>query len=218
MQTVKMFRDGVAQVVKPGLVAMLGLVAVPGLVAAVLVVGWASRAEAQGAPEELQTPTSETAVWRWQADGLRFETAALPPDRVRSFMAARGFGEAARDLVIDEGCIFRSAIGNLSSTPGAPQITLDQREWRVFVNGEVRRLRMRPDWPAVWDRLNVAKSPRVAFNWALFPPQQRFAPVDYNWGLLSFGLQPGTRFDVEIVWREGDQRRTARFENLECAK
>lgn len=157
-------------------------------------------------------------VFRWEGEGLRIETQALVHDQVRGFFIGRGFDEAGVNVLVNEACLFRSAIGNQALDPKAPHITINQREWRIFVGDEEHKLRTRKDWQPVWDRLNVDTEQRVAFKWALFPQTQEFAPTDYNWGMITFGLAPGTRFDLEIVWREGEQKRTKRFEGMECAK
>jgi|GEM_PF-2185619 len=157
-------------------------------------------------------------VLRWQGGGLCLETASLSHDLVRSFFAGRGFDATAVDLIIQDGCVFRSAIGHQGDDPAAPPITIDQSAWRLVVDGDVRKLRTRADWQPVWRRLNVETAPRVAFKWALFPSFQEFAPADYNWGMITFGLAPGTRFDLEVVWREGAERRVKLFKNLECAQ
>lgn len=170
------------------------------------------------ARDALSDGSSDLGVLHWQGNGLRLEMAPLSHDQVRSFFAARGFDALAVDHIVKEGCVFRSAIGNQASDPAAPHITIDQSEWRLFVNADVRKLRTRADWQPLWQRLNVETAPRVAFKWALFPPHQEFASADYNWGMITFGLAPGTRFDLEVVWREGTERRVKLFKNVECAK
>lgn len=157
-------------------------------------------------------------VHRWNGHGLRIETAALSHDQVRGFFIGRGFNEVGVNALIDEGCMFRSAIGNDATDPDALHLTIHQDEWRLFVDGEERKLRTRADWLPVWDRLGVDVEQRVAFKWALFPETQIFAPTDYNWGMITFGLPPGTRFDLELVWHEGKIKRTKRFQGMECAK
>ena len=152
---------------------------------------------------------------------MRLETAALVHDQVRGFFIGRGFDDAGVNVLVNEACLFRSAIGNAATDPNASHITIDQSEWSLFVEGEggeARKLRTRADWQPVWDRMGVDVEQRVAFKWALFPPQQQFAPTDYNWGMITFGLPPGTRFDLEIVWHEGEHKRTKRFKGMECAK
>lgn len=165
-----------------------------------------------------ETGLDGPGVFRWQGDGLRLETAALVHDQVRGFFIGRGFDDAGVNTLVNEACLFRSAIGNGATDPKAPIVTIDQRDWRVFVNGQAHKLRTRNDWAPVWDRLGVEMEQRVAFKWALFPPQQEFKPADYNWGMITFGLPPGTRFDLDVVWHEGEAKRTKRFKGMECAQ
>lgn len=165
-----------------------------------------------------ETGLEGPGVFRWNADGLRLETAALVHDQVRGFFIGRGFDERGIDVLLSEACLFRSAIGNSATAANAPDVHIDQSEWRVHVNGETRPIRRRLDWTAVWDRLGVGTEQRVAFKWALFPPRQTFKPNDYNWGMITMGLPPGTRFDLDVVWHVGDQKHVHRFAGMECAK
>ena len=92
-------------------------------------------------------------------------------------------------------------------------------EWRVITAGEsARPPRTREDWEAVWQERGVGEEPATAFYWSLFPTEQTFAPTDYNWGFLTFGLPPGARFDLELAWSSADKVHNARLEGLTCGK
>jgi len=160
---------------------------------------------------------TEGSVFRWQGDGLKFETAARPALKVLAFYMGRGFSADTAKALVDEGCIFRSAIGSDEKTAGGKPVSVDLNDWRVIVNGKAVKIRKRNDWDVVLDRLNVKNgAARIAFKWSLFPPKQTFLVGDYNWGLLSFTLPPKTRFDLKIVWRLGGQKQTQTFKGLEC--
>ncbi len=150
----------------------------------------------------------------WQGDGLKLETAPLPHDRVVAFMLARGFDTDTARLIAREGCIFRSAIG--SDEGGRASVTLS--DWRVVVDGQPKGMRTRQKWARILQDKQADPVAAIALEWALFPTEQSFGPDDYNWGLLSFALPPGTRFDLVFSWVSGDTRYEQKFTDMECAK
>jgi hypothetical protein len=156
-------------------------------------------------------------VFLWEGDGLRLETAALPRDQIVAFLLARGFDSATAGEIAEEGCIFRSAIGSFALAPGEEPVSVNLGDWRVTVNGQQRGLRLREDWAAEMARRGADPAAAIALEWALFPSEQSFGPEDYNWGLLSFALPPGTRFDVTFSWRKGQSEYSRSFTQMECS-
>jgi hypothetical protein len=150
----------------------------------------------------------------WQGDGLKLETAPLPRDRVVAFMLARGFDSDTARMIAEQGCIFRSAIG--SDAGGRASVTLS--DWQVLVGGQPQGMRTRQKWAQVLQDQQADPGAAIALEWALFPTEQSFGPDDYNWGLLSFALPPGTRFDLAFSWVSGDTGYEQKFTNMECAK
>ena len=49
------------------------------------------------------------------------------------------------------------------------------------------------------------------------PTRQHFEPGDYNWGMTSYGLPPGSRFDLRLRITVGGKPLEALVEGLECA-
>ncbi len=164
------------------------------------------------------TAQDANRVIRWQGDGLRLEMAALSREQIEAFFIGRGFEPAAAVVISADGCVFRSNIGQLSDRPDALPLTSDLAAWRVSVNGVRYELRTRNDWAPVWQEKRIAPGPRTAFRWALFPTLQTFGPTDYNWGMITFGQPPGTRFDLKIAWRTGKALHETKFTGLECSK
>lgn len=152
-------------------------------------------------------------------DGLKFEMAPLGADPVRAFFLARGFGAADAQHIVDTACLFRSAIGSTATAADSPEVTIALTEWRVTpVGGQATAPKSREDWEAVWKARGVAEDAATAFYWALFPTEQTFYPTDYNWGFLTFGLPPGTAFDVTLGWRTGGTSHTTTIKGLQCAR
>jgi len=156
---------------------------------------------------------------RIERDGLKFELAALSQDQVRAFFLARGFAAQQVEQIVETACLHRSAIGSAFTIAEAPEVRVALTEWQVAAAGkEPHSPKVREDWETVWKRPDIPEDAATAFYWALFPTDQTFKPTDYNWGFLTFGLPPGTVFDLRIVWRtDGTAHRTT-IEGLQCAQ
>lgn len=170
-------------------------------------------------PAAAAEPALEPAPLRLERDGLKIEFAPLTPDQVRAFFLARGFVKADTEHIVATACMFRSAIGSAFTKPGDPEVRVALGSWRVTPEGEPARApRTREDWEAVWKQRGTGEEPATAFYWALFPAEQTFAPADYNWGFLTFGLSPGTRFNLDLNWTSAGKTHDAQFGGLECGK
>jgi hypothetical protein len=138
-------------------------------------------------------------------------------DQTTAFYLARGFSADASVDFAKRGCVFRAAIGSAAVSRADPVIELDVKSWRVVAGESPVSFPVQEDWDEEWQRTGVEESARIAFRWALFPPKQRFFASDYNWGMLTFGLPPGSRFDLLLRWRENGEEREGRIDDLECA-
>jgi hypothetical protein len=49
------------------------------------------------------------------------------------------------------------------------------------------------------------------------PTCQHFEPGDYNWGMTSYGLPPGSRFDLKLKIELDGKPVEALIEGLQCA-
>ncbi len=161
-----------------------------------------------------QTPGSQ----KWSGDGLRLEIAPLPKDTVKAFFIGRDFSAKDAGFIATTGCVFRSAIGNAGSGKSDADIQIDLAKWRVVVQGKRQPLMTRQDWEPVLKKRGIGETPAIAFHWSLFPTKQQYKPTDYNWGLLTFALPQQSRFDLQVVWQQGNKRQQHIFKNLECGK
>ena len=91
------------------------------------------------------------------------------------------------------------------------------KEWVVHAGGKKGQMKTREDWQKEWTARRVPQAAQLAFEWSLIPTRQRYGPGDYNWGFSIFDLAPGTRFDLDLVWREDGARRSARINAIVCA-
>ncbi len=165
-----------------------------------------------------QSMQAQESSHKWSGRGLRIELAPLGLDQVRAFFIGREFSAEDANHIAETGCIFRSAIGNAGETVEDPAITIALKKWRVIREGKTTGLKTREDWARHWQARGVAETPQIAFHWALFPTRQSHRPTDYNWGMISFNLPPGTRFDLELHWTRAGEEQMHRLENLECGK
>jgi hypothetical protein len=164
-----------------------------------------------GIDEEAQLP-----YWEIRDRGMSLRLVQRLPDQTRGFFLARGFtGQHAERIA--QSCVFQTIFRNTSSTSEPDSVDYNLREWAVIHRGQMRGMKTREDWAQEWQAEEVAMPAQIAFEWALFPTQQRYHPGDYNWGMSVFNLQPGSRFDLEVAWRQYDQTHRVVIPGMECA-
>lgn len=193
------------------LILALSILSVPGI----------AKAKGDSTSDGKSAAASPASHVRWSGDGLRIELQSLSNDLVRAFFIGRGFPREHTEFLAQEACVFRSDIGHASkTTAGKPHqpVTIELKKWTVTAGGKTHPLRTREAWKAVWEKRGINPSALVAFHWALIPTEQTYLPTDYNWGMLTFGEKPGTKFDLKIAWRQGDEPRTHIFTGLICGK
>ncbi len=165
-----------------------------------------------------QSPAPRSTPIKWSLDGLKLELQAMPLDLVRAFFLGRGFAARDADYIAKTGCIYRSALGNSGVKPGDPATVIELTKWRIIGPKGPQPIQTRQDWAKIWDTKKVPENAKVAFHWALFPTTQSYQSTDYNWGMISFALPPGTRFDLEVRWLQGGVKKVKMLQNLECGK
>lgn len=154
--------------------------------------------------------------WELHAPDMTLRLVQRLPDQTRAFFMARGFARDDIELVADN-CVFQTVFRNVAEGDDASPLEYTLEDWIVTSTGNERRMQTREHWAEEWARRGVARQARIAFEWALYPTRQIYNPGDYNWGMSVFGLKPGSRFDLAVVWRQGGERRSARIEDLQCA-
>lgn len=159
-------------------------------------------------------PDTGLKFWRWEDQGVLLELTQRLPDQTRGFFQARGFDAAAADRA-GTACIFQSMFRNVG-TAGDGRVEIDLTQWRVVSNGTKTPMLLREDWEAVWQQNDVAQASRIAFEWSLLPTRQSYDPQDYNWGMTSYGLPPGSTFDLEFSWTRNGKPYQGRIQNIEC--
>lgn len=164
-----------------------------------------------GTDAEAQLP-----YWEVVEHGVSMRLVQRLPDQTRGFFEARGFSVADSELIA-QSCVFQTVFRNVAppSDPGVIEYNLE--EWVVHAGGKQRKMKTREDWQKDWTARHVSKAAQLAFEWGLLPTRQTYRPGDYNWGMTVFNLVPGTTFDLDVVWRQGGERRSARLKGVVCA-
>ncbi len=170
------------------------------------------------APAQAEVVTgvdTETGLksWTWRSEGASVQLVQRLPDQTRAFFLGRGFPAHAADIV-GRACVFQTIFRNDGSEP----VSYDLDEWRVHHGHETMHLLVRDAWNKRWKAMGIDQSARIAFRWSLLPTRQRFEPGDYNWGMTSFGLEPGERFDLALSVDLGGTPVAERIEAIECAR
>src|SRR3989344_4248697 len=138
------------------------------------------------------------------------------PDQTRGFFQARGFSVEDSELIA-QGCVFQTVFKNISASSEPSTIEYNLRDWVVRAAGARRGLKTREDWQKEWSARKAPQPAQLAFEWSLLPTRQTYRPGDYNWGMMLFGLKPGTGFDLDVVWHQDGKQRTARLKAVRCA-
>lgn len=165
--------------------------------------------------EHSRDPATGLESWQWHGDGASFIFNQLLPDQSRAYFQGRGFQPVDGEQVA-LACVFQTIIRNPADA--AVPLEMDLSGWRVIpAKGNPQPPRLEMDWQAEWERRQVSRAARVAFRWSLFPTRQTFQPGDWNMGMVTFGLPPGSHFDLELAWREGGNPRRLRLDEMRCA-
>jgi hypothetical protein len=136
----------------------------------------------------------------------------LAPEAVAAFYAARGFPEAVA-AEIAAACVLQTRLVNGSEA----DVTVDLDQWRIRTGSDAwRPLPSRRAWVERFVAAGVPARARIAFEWSQFPWRAELTPGEALRGMILYGLEPGTSFDVTARIRVGDRPIEARFERVRC--
>lgn len=160
-------------------------------------------------------PISGAETWETHAHGVTFSLTQILPDHVRAFYVNRG---STIDQIepYAKSCVFMTVLRN-DDAPGRIHYVRDN--WSILSDGNSRPPENTSDWLQRLKNNNVKKSALIAFRWAQFPTEQEYEPGgDWNQGMLSAGLPPGSRFDVIARWDIKGKPYEARLKEVLCAE
>jgi len=159
---------------------------------------------------------SETGARTWEMDvqGVHFSLTQILPEQAQAFYVNRGF-TLAQIEPYTSSCVYMTVVRN-DKAPGT--IHFISNNWTVLVDGKPHALVSVDDWLQRLTLKDVKKSALIAFRWAQFPPEQEYEPGgNWNQGMLSIGLPPGSQFDVIARWDIAGKAYEAKLQGVQCA-
>lgn len=162
-------------------------------------------------------PETQLKSWKLEENGVELELIQRLPDQSRAFFQGRGFSSRVADE-IGNSCILQVIARNNQDKAKGTSVTFNLQDWLVKFDNQLHGIKLKETWDASWSLQEVNQPARLAFRWATFPTQQTFdAGGDYNWGMVSIGLTPGDRFDLQVNWTENSQKKNYWIKSIHCA-
>ncbi len=162
-------------------------------------------------------PETQLIEWKLIDDNFQIQLIQRLPDQTYGFFEARGFSKKIATQIANS-CVFQTIIKNTSATKNAT-FSVSLKSWKIKSNNTIKSLKLKESWFEDWQTESIKPASHLAFRWATYPTQQDFSPNgDYNWGMISFGLKPGTTFDLQLEWVSEKQKKNAWIKNMTCAK
>jgi hypothetical protein len=166
-----------------------------------------------------KTINNETKLINWKVTHGNFQLEFIQrsPQQTRSFFQARGFSKKVANDIATQ-CVLQTIIRNTQAENPEDSITVSLKEWRLSTNKiEGKPIKLKETWDNEWASDAVSNAARIAFHWATFPTQQTFEPGgDNNWGMISIGLQPNSKFDLQLFWKQGNKPYNAWIKGMQC--
>ncbi len=160
-------------------------------------------------------PETGLRYWEWKSESVLFRLTQRLPDQTRAYFMARGFESGYADLIAKR-CVFQSIFKNIAGF-GDAAIAIDLDTWQVRSGDSQRPVLTRERWQDELKNSDISRAAAIALEWSLLPTRQVFAPGDYNWGMTSYGLQPGQVFELGFSWKRGDQVFHGKLDRVECS-
>jgi len=160
-------------------------------------------------------PNTQSETWETTAHGVTFSLTQIQPDQARAFYVNRGFTLEQIEPYAN-ACIYMTVLRN----DHAPEvISYVLQDWSIVADKEKRPPIKITDWMTRLKETGAKQSALIAFRWAQFPPEQEYEPGgDWNQGMLTTGLPPGSQFDAVARWTMKGERYEGVLRNVRCAK
>jgi hypothetical protein len=154
--------------------------------------------------------------WHFTGGDIEIELIQRLPDQTRAlFMKHEMSREVVEELALS--CMFQTIIRNTGKSGTNQPVSIDLTQWRMRYAGKVSGIALKEPWLDSWSDADVSPAAKLVIRWGMFPTQQEYLPGDYNWGLTAYGIPPGSVFDLDVTWREGDSARSGRITDILCA-
>lgn len=160
-------------------------------------------------------PVTGAASWEINEHGVNFSLTQILPQQAQAFYVNRGFTLKQIESYTSS-CVFMAVLRN-DNAPGT--IHFVRKNWSVLVDGKSHHLLSVDDWLQRLTETNIKKSALIAFRWAQFPSEQKYEPGgDWNQGMLSVGLPPGSVFNLIARWDIDGKPYETKLQEVYCAK
>jgi len=155
-------------------------------------------------------------TWHFIEGDIEIELVQRLPDQSRALLMKHEF---SRD-VIEElalSCMTQTIIRNSGRSGSGQAVSIDLKQWRMQHKGKTSGIRLKEQWLASWSDEDASPAAKLVIRWGMFPTQQEYQPGDFNWGLTTYGIPPGSVFDLTVTWQEGGESRSGEIRNIVCA-
>ncbi len=155
-------------------------------------------------------------TWHFIDGDIEIELVQRLPDQSRALFMKHEF---SRDVIesLALSCMMQTIIRNSGKSGSGQAVSIDLTQWRMQHKGTNSGIRLKEQWLASWSDEQASPAARLIIRWGMFPTQQEYLPGDYNWGLTTYGIAPGSVFDLEVSWKEGDKLRSVKIGDIVCA-
>ncbi len=153
-------------------------------------------------------------TWEKSVEGVSVSLTQILPDQLRAFYVNRGFDS---DIIepYATSCVYMTVLRN-EAAAGVVRFRLS--EWRISTESGTHPLVSTETWVERLQSATPGNAAMVAFRWAQFPSEHAYEPGgDWNQGMLSIGLAPGTEFDLSVRWEIDGKQYQGELANVRCA-
>jgi len=165
-----------------------------------------------GIDEQAQLP-----YWELIKPNLSLRIVQRLPDQTRAYFLGRGFSKSDSDFIASH-CFFQTIFRNTSTSTEPHKLEYDLTQWQIKYQKKNHSLLVRKNWLKIWEQRNVQSAQKIAFEWSLLPTKQEYLPEDYNWGMSTYPLPHGAKFDLDIIWYIDGKKYQTIIPDIQCAK
>lgn len=166
--------------------------------------------------ERGEDPATGLKYWLWDQNGFYLRLTQRLPDQTRAYFEARGFNQASAEILATS-CIFQTMVKNSGKEPGQI-VNAKLSDWQVVSDGKRQPMLLREHWQKTWQQNKLPESALIALEWSLLPSRIIYDINDYNWGMSSYGLPPGSSFDLIFNWTRNGKSNQGRINDVICAE
>ena len=161
-------------------------------------------------------PDNGLEGWAFSSGDIEIELIQRLPDQTRAMFMNHDFSsEVIEHLALS--CMFQTIIRNTGKSGSGQAVSADLTQWRLRHDGRTFGILLKEPLLASWSDEDASPAAKLVVRWGMFPTQQEVLPGDYNWGLTAYSIPPGSVFDLEVSWNEGDKPHSGEIRDILCA-